>query len=139
MYYHTIKMQILLKALCSLGVNLNCSRNKYIFKACWNLLKIAMSGPNIAPNFKSNTLFNIILYIWWRHGKYTISHSNNCSSKTQALFKWPVFDVVVSEQSACTFSFKHQSTSIRYIVLACSHSQFHHLTPRHLTVVHDHL
>ena len=52
--------------------------------------------------------------------KYTISRSNSCSSKTQAPFKRPVFDAVVSEQSACTFSSKHQSTSVWYTALACS-------------------
>ncbi|KAE9522161.1 hypothetical protein AGLY_017421 [Aphis glycines] len=43
-----------------------------------------------------------------------------CSIKTQAPFKRPVFDAVVSEQSACTFSSKHQSTSVWYTALACS-------------------
>jgi len=33
-------------------------------QACWNLLRIAKSGPDVDSNFKSNTLFDIILYIY---------------------------------------------------------------------------
>jgi len=56
-------------------------------------------------------LFNILY-----DGKYTISRSNNCSNKTQAPFKRPVFNAVVSEKNACIyFSVRHQGYFFYFI------------------------
>ena len=63
---------------------------------------MAISGPDDLDKTWSKAAPTIIPMTWWRQASYRRSLLSICSMSTQARWRWPVFDAVVSKHSCYT-------------------------------------